>query len=1064
MVCLALLSNGLEDCFKPLLLSPSAPLDTTSTTTKVEAEEVDSGEVFGDNGDDGIESQYFEKTSATTGLMNTSLMSDEFVSGDLGSMSGLNKSGRSEPDNVQARISNQAPLSVADSAMTSSVRPELALCLLTEVAYEHDEDFRTHLALLFHCCVDASGSTVPLLCGHGQQLLVNLLYSLSARHVEAQQQNTYDEDGTNEGTDCTQVLELVRYLLPTQGRRLWLHEDCGLRHSEVLELVRYLLSMRGRRLWLHEDCGLRRSEVPSAAALASLVDAVTSSMVFEGSLRVQWAEVSWTGPSTVAATTCAVDRGVFIVQWAEVSLDWALHCRSRHLCCRSWQVFRSLRPSMSADVAATLLMCMHQCSVAQGVQASDVTVELINTLKAFIHNMAPGRLVALIHNMAPGRLVVYPQTFWAALALLHTRYVHLYGQALGLLEAVLVHLDLHRPKVQSVLLACAPGMQGLVLLMHSVALLGGTDKEVAPVDEPAIQQLLLKGLAFDDTQCASLKAIEQLATTLAHQGASMYERTARATASDFKLKQEEQMLQRQQQQQAATQQQTATQDPASQGLTHTSAASTNSKQYNESFRKHCALKLDGFKALLGPWKSQLFVSIMGVLPLHLAHVLNLSSMGETTSTPPVANQRVSTARYTPRSPLITSALTSCLTSLASAATAYGLEGLCSQLLSLAYFGQQPPSKTSALTPSHLDPTSLTTSLPPLVTALCDEVAASFFPHYSSWFLHHCIDVLSSKAAPKAHLWGTLLMLRCMFEVQGELPLSVGAVQFISDPGAMAPLAAMVQECYTSQAVDTITAISSSNTKHRGPQGPPRGDTPPRPSTQSPPSAAATPNTGGLRRCYSSQAFNTISAIISFSQRRDLRGCYSSQAFNTISAIISFSQRRGLRVGLPTDSTGGTLPRLPTPPSPINSKAKPEFVFRTLTPPPVSVSGSLRKVIDTLGSSVQRGRRHSGSMRKMIDTMSSSVQRGRRSAKMMPFLSPASGGTPKVRGRWWTPGASVCSAGVVSAQSAFLPLLAPGHSGSMRKMIDTMSSSVQHMRRSTTMMPFLSPAPGGTPKA
>ena len=37
-------------------------------------------------------------------------------------------------------------------------------------------------------------------------------------------------------------------------------------------------------------------------------------------------------------------------------------------------------------------------------------------------------------------------------------------------------------------------------------------------------------------------------------------------------------------------------------------------------RKLRDLKLEGFKALLGPWQNQLFVSIMGLLPVYLSHM------------------------------------------------------------------------------------------------------------------------------------------------------------------------------------------------------------------------------------------------------------------------------------------------------------------------------------------------------------------------------------------------------------------------------------------------------------
>ena len=62
-------------------------------------------------------------------------------------------------------------------------RPQLALCLLAEVAYEHDEDLRSHLPLLFQAVLTSMDSREPLVYQHAQQALLNLLYSLSARHL-----------------------------------------------------------------------------------------------------------------------------------------------------------------------------------------------------------------------------------------------------------------------------------------------------------------------------------------------------------------------------------------------------------------------------------------------------------------------------------------------------------------------------------------------------------------------------------------------------------------------------------------------------------------------------------------------------------------------------------------------------------------------------------------------------------------------------------------------------------------------------------------------------------------
>lgn len=64
------------------------------------------------------------------------------------------------------------------------MRAEVAVCLLAEVAYEHDEDFRGHLPLLLHSMLLLLDSTDALVFRHAQQVITHLLYSLSVRHLE----------------------------------------------------------------------------------------------------------------------------------------------------------------------------------------------------------------------------------------------------------------------------------------------------------------------------------------------------------------------------------------------------------------------------------------------------------------------------------------------------------------------------------------------------------------------------------------------------------------------------------------------------------------------------------------------------------------------------------------------------------------------------------------------------------------------------------------------------------------------------------------------------------------
>ena len=61
-------------------------------------------------------------------------------------------------------------------------RPELAVCLVAEVVYEHDEPVRGHAAALAHAALLAAFGAEPLVARHALQLAVHLLHSLSARH------------------------------------------------------------------------------------------------------------------------------------------------------------------------------------------------------------------------------------------------------------------------------------------------------------------------------------------------------------------------------------------------------------------------------------------------------------------------------------------------------------------------------------------------------------------------------------------------------------------------------------------------------------------------------------------------------------------------------------------------------------------------------------------------------------------------------------------------------------------------------------------------------------------
>ena len=80
------------------------------------------------------------------------------------------------------------------------------------------------------------------------------------------------------------------------------------------------------------------------------------------------------------------------------------------------------------------------------------------------------------------------------------------------------------------------------------------------------------------------------------------------------------------------------------------------------------------------------------------------------------------------------------------------------------------------------------------------------------------------------------------------------------------------------------------------------------------------------------------------RRPEMQGANALQALDVVAALINFSHCSNLKTNVPSSADGSSGGSCST------------VVARTLSPPTVSVAGSLRKVIDTLGSSARRGRR------------------------------------------------------------------------------------------------------------
>ncbi|XP_028764810.1 uncharacterized protein LOC114722858 [Neltuma alba] len=265
----------------------------------------------------------------------------------------------------------------------SLTHADIALILLAEIAYENDEDFRQYLPLLFHVIFVSMDSSEDIVLEHCQHLLVNLLYSLAGRHLEQYEVENSERENK----------------------------------QQVVSLIKYVQSKRGSMMWENEDPTVVRTELPSAALLSALVQSMVDAIFFQGDLRETW---------------------------GEEALRWAMECTSRHLACRSHQIYRALRPSVTSDACVSLLRCLHRCLGNPVPQVLGFIMEILMTLQV------------MVENMEPEKVILYPQLFWGCVAMMHTDFVHVYRQVLELFSHVIDRLSFRERTTENVLLSSMP--------------------------------------------------------------------------------------------------------------------------------------------------------------------------------------------------------------------------------------------------------------------------------------------------------------------------------------------------------------------------------------------------------------------------------------------------------------------------------------------------------------------------------------------------------------------------------------------------------------------------------
>ncbi|KAG1675965.1 hypothetical protein FOA52_014209 [Chlamydomonas sp. UWO 241] len=365
------------------------------------------------------------------------------------------------------------------------------------------------LPLLLHACLLSVDHGQQLVGWHAQQLLLHLLYTWSQAEANgAEQQGAEQVGGASAGgrtpagggsgargggggaqpvATPTQHTANRRggggaATIPVGGDAAAAAASAALQTNggaSAAALAKYLLSISGARLWERDGDAsplARCASLLEASGLVALVEAGA-----QGGKASSVAVLEDVVAHTVDAFSGAAS-GQLSQAWTDASFAWALHARSRHLSCRSWQVYRALRPQLSPAHATTVLRTLHASFAAGGgdVTSAPHREAVLNAVES---------LRAQVGLLSPARLLLLPQLFWASLALLHSRSVEVYTVAVSLLSLLLAGLDLASPPVQSVLLAASPAGAGP--LLQALPVRGGAPGTTANAAGPGggIQRL-----------------------------------------------------------------------------------------------------------------------------------------------------------------------------------------------------------------------------------------------------------------------------------------------------------------------------------------------------------------------------------------------------------------------------------------------------------------------------------------------------------------------------------------------------------------------------------------------
>ena len=217
-------------------------------------------------------------------------------------------------------------------------------------------------------------------------------------------------------------------------------------------LLASVVEKEGKRMWAYEDISSSQRSTESFDQMASLIDDVIELLLTLDS---------------------EIDQ-----KWGTVALTWGTSCPVRHIACRSLQIFRILTPVFDQKMLGELL---HRLSNTIADSTEDIqgfALEILQTLEV------------MLDNLDRQKAILFPQFFWAFIAVLESPYEWEFFESVKLLDKYFSKLNLEDSATEEALLAQIPPKWRTSFV--------------------GVQPMLLKGIKTTTSQTDTLKLLQRL--------------------------------------------------------------------------------------------------------------------------------------------------------------------------------------------------------------------------------------------------------------------------------------------------------------------------------------------------------------------------------------------------------------------------------------------------------------------------------------------------------------------------------------------------------------------------